>query len=500
MKLNTILPLSLLLSSCLFNGCSAQDFSESMALTMESHGAMGMSALVICGGEVTEAFHAGFRDYENKWPVNSDTRFRIASVSKSITAIGCMKLAEAAVIDLETDINDYLPFVVSNANHPGVPITTRMLLSHTSSIQDGSGYSPFLTSTYQSTGNLPSLAELLEPDGLHFTANMYRTEEPGTHFAYSNLNFGLLATVMEAVTETRFDILMDSLLFDPMELGCSYDVSTLTDIENLATLYRYQDGWVAQADQYNGIAPASPELSGYEPGTNGLRFAPQGGFRASAHELHQLMALHLNNGTAFNGTVILSGESLQAMRSVEWTYNGSNGDNYYNLFNSWGLGIQNVSQAPMGDVVFQNFEMWGHPGEAYGLVSDWYFDDETQNGIIFLTNGVANGYTSGNNSAFYTIEEEVFAAAESALNCTNSMANYGDDSWKVTPNFGRPNEPIRCSPPRGTTAIHWYNVQGQCVAKSDIYAGLSVPPLPAGTYTMRCFGASNIAANLFTIQ
>jgi hypothetical protein len=70
----------------------------------------------------------------------------------------------------------------------------------------------------------------------------------------------------------------------------------------------------------------------------------------------------------------------------------------------------------------------------------------------------------------------------------------------VTPNFGRPNEPIRCSPPQGTRAIHWYNLQGQCVAKSDINAGLSVPPLPAGTYTMRCFGAINIAAKLFTIQ
>ena len=53
-----------------------------------------------------------------------------------------------------------------------------MLLSHTSSVQDGDGYSPFLTATYQSTNNLPSLGELLEPTGTWYTSNMYRTEAP----------------------------------------------------------------------------------------------------------------------------------------------------------------------------------------------------------------------------------------------------------------------------------------------------------------------------------
>jgi len=228
---------------------------------METHGVMGMSALIICDGEIGEAYYGGLRNYENDWPVDEATRYRIASISKSVTAMGCMKLVESSVLDLDLDISEYLPFDVNNPNHPDATITLRMLLSHTSSVQDGDGYSPFLTATYQSTNNLPSLGELLEPTGTWYTSNMYRTEVPGTYYAYSNLNFGLVATVMEAAAGLRFDVLMDELIFQPMGLGCSYDVGALEGIENLAALYRNQGGWVAQADQYNGVSPGSPELA-----------------------------------------------------------------------------------------------------------------------------------------------------------------------------------------------------------------------------------------------
>ena len=138
---------TLLLALCALPGCSAQSFSESMDATMDAHGVMGMSALVICGGNITEAYHGGLRNLENDWPVTSETRYRVASVSKSITAMGCMKLVESGALDLDADASGYLPFALSNPNHPEAAITLRMLLSHTSSIQDGDGYSPFLPAT-----------------------------------------------------------------------------------------------------------------------------------------------------------------------------------------------------------------------------------------------------------------------------------------------------------------------------------------------------------------
>lgn len=432
-----------------------------MDATMEAHGVMGMSALVICGGNITEAYNAGLRNFENNWPVTNETRYRIASVSKSITAMGCMKLVESGALDLDLDVSEYLPFTLNNPNHPEAAITLRMLLSHTSSVQDGDGYSPFLTATYQSADDLPSLGELLEPGGTWYTSNMYRTEQPGTHFAYSNLNFGLVATVMEAVSGMRFDLLMDSLIFNPMELGCSYDVGALEGIENLAALYRNQGGWVAQADQFNGVSPGSPELEAYTPGSNGTRFAPQGGLRASAEELYELMAVLFNGGVASNGTAVLAPETVEAMLTEHWTYDGSNGNNYYNLFNSWGLGIQRVTNTAMGDIVFPELQMWGHPGEAYGLISDWYFDPATKDGVIFLTNGVWDGYSFGNNSAFYTIEEDVFGAAEQALGCTNDL--HEGEGALVT----------------ASGVVVWRDAHGREVAQSEAATGAALPVLPA---------------------
>lgn len=442
---------------------------------MEAHGALGVSAVAVCGGEIAEEFYAGLRNVENNWPVTSDTKYRIASVSKSITALGCLKLVEAGLLDLDADVNSYLPFGVINLNHPYIPITLRMLLSHTSSLQDGDGYSGFLTATYQSTGDLPSMGELLELGGTYYTTNMYRAEAPGTYFTYSNLNFGVVATAMEWVTGQRFDHLMDSLIFQPMELTCTYNPSALEQIDELAALYRNQGGWVAQADQFNGISPAPPNLETYVPGSNGLRFAPQGGLRASARDLFALMALFFNEGMSNNGTQIVDSGTLAAMMTPTWTYDGTNGNNYYNLFNSWGLGLQRITNTPMGDLVFPGQPMWGHPGEAYGLVSDWYFNPATQDGVIFLTNGVWSGYSFGDVSAFYTIEEGVFEAAELAIQGCAAHTDGFMEAAPAVPTAGRPGDAWNAA-----VSMEWFNPLGQTMARTqpmDV-----IPSLPPGTY------------------
>jgi hypothetical protein len=56
--------------------------------------------------------------------------------------------------------------------------------------------------------------------------------------------------------------------------------------------------------------------------------------------------------------------------------------------------------------------MIGHAGEAYGLVSDAYFDPERKVGLVFITNGAGAGYATGKNSAFYSVEEAVFKVIE----------------------------------------------------------------------------------------
>jgi CubicO group peptidase (beta-lactamase class C family) len=332
-----------------------------------------------------------------------------------------MKLYDKGCFSLDDDVNDYLGFSLRNPNWPDVPITFRMLLSHTSSFQDGSGYNGFLSATYGNTSP-PSIQSLTTSGGTHFTSNMWRTEMPGTYFVYSNANYGLVATLIEMLSNIRFDIFMKTEILDPLGISGSFNVADIKNIDNVAVLYRKSGGaWVAQIDNYQGVAPSPIDYSSYTIGTNGFVFSPQGGLRCSALDLAKIMMMHTNGGV-FEDEQIISASSITEMHTPQWTYNGSNGDNYYGLFRSWGLGIQITTNTPMGDIVYPNVQMYGHAGEAYGLISDLYFDPVKRAGVIFLTNGVFNGYAYGENSAFYRVEEAVFDAVNqgSYVSCSTS--------------------------------------------------------------------------------
>ena len=72
-------------------------------------------------------------DPANNLPLALDSRYRTASISKTFAAVGAMRLVEQGKLDLDRDVSDYLGFTLRNPNYPDKAITTRMLLSHTSS-------------------------------------------------------------------------------------------------------------------------------------------------------------------------------------------------------------------------------------------------------------------------------------------------------------------------------------------------------------------------------
>ena len=450
---------------------------------------MGMSVVALCDGEPVLVHHFGTRDFTRNLPVNDQTQYRIASVSKAITATGLMLLVEDGLIDLDADISDYLGFTARNPLYPSTVVTVRMVASHTSSIQDGSGYNGFLNATYAATDDMPGVTEILSEDGNFFTSNIWRTETPGTYFAYSNLNYGVLATIMEAASGQRFDIFMRERLFEPLGLSCSYNVADLPNIDDLAVLYRNQGGWTPQVDNFQGAAPSQPSLPEYAPGTNGSRFAPQGGLRASALELATLAQLHLGTvELVHNGSPAFTASTRELMQSAVWSYNGSNGDNYFNLFNEWGLGVQRVTNTTMGDIVFPDLnDVIGHPGEAYGLISDWYFSPSTGKGIIFLTNGAFNGFSFGASSAFYTLEEAIFAAIDAEFQCVQSVnESHGDLQPTVYPNPAQIGQALRINAVgKGRADVFDTSgrlIESECLIKNGVIG--FVPQFP-GTYFVK---------------
>jgi len=365
-----------------------------------------LSALAIRDGKVVYHRQFGRRFIDaaapgRDKPANEATLYRIASISKLVTTLGALKLVEDGKLALDADIGGYLGYRVRNPHFPDVPITLRMLLTHTSSLRDDAGYT-WPTSI--------QLKEFLTPGGeLYGNGAMWSDKaKPGAYFAYANLPWGVVGTAMEMVTGERFDRLMQRLVLDPLGLQGGFNPAELPPqrIANIATLYRKasagdvqvwnaQGPWVAQVDDYSAQAPVSRARDDYAIGSNGALFSPQGGLRASAADLGRVMLMLMNAGQ-IDGHRVLQPQTVDAMLAMQWRYDGANGNSGYGTnkgyFNEWGLGNQHfldLSGPQYGDRLVEGggFTAAGHLGDAYGLRGVFAFDRSAKNGLIFVVGG-----------------------------------------------------------------------------------------------------------------
>ena len=345
------------------------------------------------GAEVYEKFLGSRKLGEKNLPVTRDTKFRIASLSKQFTIFTIMQLVEQGKINLDEDVSKYLGFDLRNPNFPDEKITTRMLASHTSSIRDGKIYS------------IPpnfSLTEFFKVDGKFYEGGAhFGVEPPKIFFTYSNLNYGILGTIIECVTGKRFDIYQRENILAQLDTRADYVVGNLSpkDFEMLGTLYFKN---CAKSDDYlnqparDTISLQNPyaedfcgtyDLKNYKVGTNATIFSPQGGLRISFEELTHAMQMILNGGK-YRGQKILSEKSLAEMFKPQWIYNGHNGDTCGGVMLSYGLGeyqIDGKSTARLCKNHEINFV--GHTGIAFGLLAGMFFRADLKDAFLYVING-----------------------------------------------------------------------------------------------------------------
>ncbi len=127
---------------CISLSSSAQ-FSKAEAdvkQIMKDQDIVGMSLAVVKGGKIIYTNSFGYKDIESNTSLTNTDIFRIASISKSFSATAIMQLAEAKKLSLDDDFSKLVGFKVRNPNFPDAVITLRMVMSHTSSINDSQGY------------------------------------------------------------------------------------------------------------------------------------------------------------------------------------------------------------------------------------------------------------------------------------------------------------------------------------------------------------------------
>lgn len=343
---------------------------------------------------------AGPAERRSGRPVTAEDPVRVASVSKLVVALGVVRLIEQGRLDLDADVSPLLGWSLRNPAFLQAPITLRMLLSHRSSLQDaGEAYVIPLGRTLRgAVANHP----VFDPE-----------HAPGSYFRYSNLNFPVIASVLERATGERFDRLIHRLVIEPLGLDACFNWTMCSDakVARAVTLYR-ADGSIA-LDDLQGERPACPvfrrsadcNLADYELGSNGALFSPQGGFRASVLDLAVIGRMLLNRGL-HEGRPFLSEASVDAILRPAWTFDGSNGETDNGFYCAYGLAAHSLPVRAEGcnDDLFGNGRrVVGHAGDAYNLRAGLWIDPRRRVGIAYF---VANNPAPPpqGRSAFLAIE------------------------------------------------------------------------------------------------
>lgn len=359
---------------------------------------------VLAEGEADRAAHR---------PVTASDPVRIASISKLVTALGVMRLVDQRRLDLDRDVSDYLGFPVRNPAFPDRKITLRLLLSHQSSLRDGDDL-------YIIPLGMTLRQRLTDP------AVWDPGHAPGSGwFHYTNLNFPVVASVMERVTGERFDVLMSRLVLKPLKLDACFNWGAGCSAEAFRrAVVLYRDNGELARDNLYGLPPPCPvvvqegaacDLSTYRPGDNGALFSPQGGLRIAMIDLAKLGQLLARRGAGF-----LSPRAFAELTGTAWQFNGSNdlGEDgtASGFFCSYGLALHRIGSGGSGchdDLFADRRRRIGHAGDAYGLKSGLWVDPVTGKGLAYFTTSVAAAAPTGR-SAFTAREETVVERAGSA--------------------------------------------------------------------------------------
>lgn len=362
---------------------------------------------------VTATDAHGMADIAAGRVLGADDPVRIASISKLVTALGVMRMVEAGQLDLDADVSRWLGWTLRHPQFPDTPITLRLLLSHRAGLTDAAGYYA-----------VPLGGQLR--DVLDDPRAWDKAHAPGTFFRYANIDFPLIASVMEKASGERFDRLMQRLVLGPLGIAACFNWASCDDATVARAVVLYDEAHRPVRDDNQGRRPDCPvvaaadgscDLGRWRAGDNGALFAPQGGLRISANGLAKIGRLLLGGGEV-DGVRLLRAESVRELARPQWTWapgagmtseedeSGQGGDGF---FCRYGLAMQTLATPvkgcrddPFGDGVAR----FGHSGSAYGLLSGLWVDPASGTGVAYFATGLPDA-RKGERSAFSAVEERL---------------------------------------------------------------------------------------------
>jgi serine beta-lactamase-like protein LACTB, mitochondrial len=185
--------LSALFAIALISNPLSQEVDQLVDAQIAAHPTMGLSVAVMKKGVVVDECYRGFANQATGVKVNQNTRFRLASISKTVTATLVMRAVDQGLIDLDADIRKYVP----EWPDKGVKITMRQILAHRSGIRH-----------YISGRSDARFEEMTSSDALKMFKDDPLLFAPGEKYSYSTHAFTLAVAALENVTGKKYPVLV----------------------------------------------------------------------------------------------------------------------------------------------------------------------------------------------------------------------------------------------------------------------------------------------------
>lgn len=336
MKQYVILVVAFLIS---FSGISQDKNEEVAALLKEmisEKKVAGVVAAYSVEGKIIGQSAAGYTNIKAKEKFNLETKVRMGSIAKPMTALAVMQLVENGLLDLDAAVQTYIP---DYPTHPKTQITIRHLLSHTSGI---AGYKDGRESNTKI--EYPTLY-----DALSLFKDRPLLFEPGTQYSYTTYGYTVLGAVIEKVTGGTFEAYMQKNIWDKAGMTNTGVEKFGVKMENKSELYTRNNG--------RGKAKKAKE-------NNLSNRIPAGGFYTTSGDM-------LKFGNAVLNNVFVKESTLNLMRQ----HHSLEKEN-----NAYGFGWFLYAKKPNEGAII------GHPGGQTGSTSFLFIVPSKKTVTIILAN------------------------------------------------------------------------------------------------------------------
>ena len=330
-------------------------FEEYVAHVMEQGEAAGLAVAVIDrDGQTLYEHFWGHRDRERGLPVDGDTVFGLASVTKSFTALAVLQLCEQGLLALHDPVCRHIP----EFTRPG--ITVEHLLCHSAGFypQPWKHIAPLLDELGRPEGDPAYDAAVFQEAARRHIAALNDAGAPigppGEYFSYSNDSYGLLSALVCRLSGCgTFARYVDQHILSPLGMsrsGCGFEWQD----DNISRLYQHRNGVLCGNWSFYDAASALPG---------------GGAMKSTLSDMKKYVGMYLNLGRSVNGVRLLSNAGIRRMARPRITCE---------LNQTYGLGLM---IKPLADLTVIE-----HGGDMPGIASHMAFSHETGVGVVVLCN------------------------------------------------------------------------------------------------------------------